>query len=80
MKALFISPTLGIKNIAKKQEKCFCEYHKGMLVTQVEADLPNDVHFIVVRDDFYRLSINGSPLVIVNPDYIEGRLIEAMSD
>jgi hypothetical protein len=79
MNALLISPELGIQNVKRKKEQCWCEYHKGMWVSQVDAYLPNGVHFVVVKDDYYRLSIDDSPLQIVNPDYIEDKLIEAMS-
>lgn len=82
MSALLLSPNLGIKNIVKKQEKCWCDYHRGMLVSQVEADLPNGVHFIIVKDNYYRLAIgdwdSNTPPPIVKPERIEDMLLEAM--
>jgi hypothetical protein len=83
MAALLLSPSLGIKNIVKKQERCWCDYHKGMVVSQVEADLPNGVHFVIVKDKHYRLAIGDweedTPPPIVNPDKIEDMLLEAMA-
>lgn len=82
MSALLLSPHLRLKNVVKKQEQCWCDYHKGMVISQVEADLPNGVHFIIIKDSYYRIAIGDwdadTPPPIVKPEKIEQMLLEAM--
>jgi hypothetical protein len=83
IKMNYLWAKLNLRNVVSKKVYCNCPYHRGTEVAQVEADLPNGTHFVVMEDNRgYHFAIgewdDDVPPPVIAPEEIEIRLLEAM--